>query len=315
MERMLRIHQEIAAGRYPNATTLARMFEIGTKTVVRDLAFMRERLELPIAYDSRKFGFYYSRPVSAFPTLRITQGELFALVVAEKALQQYRGTPFEKPLVSALAKLANQLPDTISFDLSDWDKTISFHTRAEPILDLDVFGKLAEAAAKRRQICFLYRKPRAAGAEERTVDPYHLANINGEWFLFGYDHARRDVRTFVPARMSNIRRTGRGFVRPEGFSLAERLRGSFGVVTGEGEYDVRIRFTPGAAGFIREKRWHPTQQLLDLDGGGVELRMKLSSLTEVQRWILNWGGDAAVISPLELADSVCDAAGRILAAH
>ncbi len=315
MERMLRIHQEIAAGRHPNATTLARLFEIGTKTIVRDLAFMRERLDLPIAYDSRKFGFYYSRPVSAFPTLRITQGELLALVVAEKALQQYRGTPFEKPLVSALTKLANQLPETISFNLADWDKTISFHTRAESILDLGIFGKLADAAAKRRQVCFLYRKPRAAEAEERMVDPYHLANINGEWFLFGYDHARRDIRTFVPARIANIRYTGRGFERPAGFSLADRLRGSFGVVTGEGEYDVRIRFTPDAAGFIREKRWHPTQTLHDIEDGGVELRMKLSSLSEIQRWILNWGGDASVISPRELADAVCDAAGRILAAH
>jgi proteasome accessory factor B len=34
--------------------------------------------------------------VDAFPTLTITEGELFALLVAEKALQQYRGTPYEK---------------------------------------------------------------------------------------------------------------------------------------------------------------------------------------------------------------------------
>ena len=31
--------------------------------------------------------------------MQITEGEIFALVVAEKALQQYRGTSFEKPLL------------------------------------------------------------------------------------------------------------------------------------------------------------------------------------------------------------------------
>jgi predicted DNA-binding transcriptional regulator YafY len=36
------------------------------------------------------------------------------------------------------------------------------------------------------------------------VDPYHLANINGEWFLFAYDHARKDIRTFVPARIQSV---------------------------------------------------------------------------------------------------------------
>ena len=33
------------------------------------------------------------------------------------------------------------------------------------------------------------------------MDPYHLANINGEWYLFAYDHVRKDIRTFVPARI------------------------------------------------------------------------------------------------------------------
>jgi len=36
----------------------------------------------------------------------------------------------------------------------------------------------------------------------------------------------------------------------------------------------------------------------------VELRMTLSSLAEVQRWILSWGGEAQVVQPRELAESV-----------
>ena len=41
--------------------------------------------------------------------------------------------------------------------------------------------------------------------ERRVVDPYHLANINGEWFLFAYDHGRKDVRTFAPARILDVK--------------------------------------------------------------------------------------------------------------
>ena len=99
-ERMLRIHQALQAGDYPNATRLAGELEVSTKSIHRDLEFMRDRLSLPLEYDGARRGFYYTQSVSAFPTLQITEGELFALLVAEKALQQYRGTNFEKPLIS-----------------------------------------------------------------------------------------------------------------------------------------------------------------------------------------------------------------------
>jgi len=42
------------------------------------------------------------------------------------------------------------------------------------------------------------------------------------------------------------------------------------------------------------------------------LKMKLSSLAEVQRWVLSWGGDATVLKPIELAESIRQAARNIL---
>ena len=233
-------------------------------------------------------------------------------MVAEKALQQYRGTSFEKPLLSALRKMEQSLPDTISLSLTDVEQTISFRTRAEPILDLEIFDALAKATTARRQLELTYRKPGQQQAEQRVVDPYHLANINGEWFLFAFDHLRNDLRTFVPARIKAIRPTGKTFERRKKFSLEERLRGSFGVQSGQGEFDVVIRFHERVADYIREKKWHESQQLRELKGGGVELRLKLSSLAEVGRWVLSWGGDAVVVRPAELAQSVRQAAQRVL---
>ncbi len=146
----------------------------------------------------------------------------------------------------------------------------------------------------------------------RIVDPYHLANINGEWFLFAFDHARKDFRKFVPARILEVKPTGKTFERSKKFSLEKRLRDSFGVHSGEGEYEVVIRFNARAADYIREKKWHESQQLRELKGGGVELKLKLSSLVEIERWILSWGGDARVLKPRELGEVVRAAARRLL---
>ena len=208
--------------------------------------------------------------------------------------------------------MEQSLPDTISLNLAEIEQTISFRTRAEQILNLEIFDTLAKATAHRRQIEMTYRKPGRSELELRIIDPYHLANINGEWYLFAYDHGREDIRTFAPARIQTVKPTGKIFERPDKFSLEKRLSGSFGVHSGEGEYEVVLRFTARAADLIREKKWHESQQLRELKDGGAELRMKLSSLQEIERWVLSWGGDAKVLKPRELVDAVRQAAEKIL---
>ncbi|MHB1308397.1 MAG: helix-turn-helix transcriptional regulator [Limisphaerales bacterium] len=312
LERMMRIHQALQSGTFPNLSRLSKDLEVSTKSIQRDLDFMKDRLNLPIQYHEQRWGYGYTEEVRAFPTLQITEGELFALLVAEKAVQQYRGTSFEQPLLSALKKMAASLPDTVSLHLADWDQTISFRTSAEPILNLEIFDTLARATAGRQQLSIAYRKAGDPAPETRIVDPYHLANINGEWYLFAHDHLRGDIRTFVPARIQSAQPTGKAFPRPPHFSVDQQLRDSFGVHSGDGCHEVLIRFSSKVAGYIREKRWHPSQNLRELPGGGVDLQVRLSSLSEIQRWILGWGGEAVAIQPPELSAAIRQAAEQLL---
>jgi len=109
-----------------------------------------------------------------------------------------------------------------------------------------------------------------------------------------------------------VKKTGKTFERQEKFSLEKRLRDSFGVHSGQGDFEVVIQFNARTADLVREKKWHESQQLRELKGGGAELRLKLSSLQEIERWVLSWGGDAKVLKPKELVDAVRQAAEKIL---
>jgi predicted DNA-binding transcriptional regulator YafY len=315
VERMMRIHAVLKSDRYPTAPALAAELEVTGKTVHRDLIFMRDRMGLPIEFDHDRKGYHYTEQVDAFPALQISEGELFALMVAEKALQQYRGTPFEERLVTALRKLERALPDTVSLNLAEWDHTISFRTSAEPIVNAPVMEKIAGAMQRREQLVIAYRKPGTKVVESRTIDPYHLANVNGDWYLFAFDHLRGALRTFSPTRVHAVEVTTKTFRRPAKFELEKQLRDSFGIFSKEGDFDVVIRFDDSVADYIREKRWHPSQRLVELPGGGLELHLKLGSLVEVQRWVLGWGGHAVALAPEGLVRGVQQAASALLERH
>lgn len=67
LARMMRLHERLIANRFPNCRKMAQEFEVSTKTVQRDVNFMRDQMGLPIEYDKARFGFHYTRPVSGFP--------------------------------------------------------------------------------------------------------------------------------------------------------------------------------------------------------------------------------------------------------
>ncbi len=84
---------------------------------------------------------------------------------------------------------------------------------------------------------------------------------------------------------------------------------------GTGDYRVVIRFTAAVAERIREREWHESQEMRDLPGGALELRLRLGALTEAEQWILSWGAAAEVLSPAELRTSIQKTATTLAATY
>ena len=45
---------------FPTVSTLAKEFEVSTRTVERDIEFLRDRYEAPIKYDIKHGGYVYT---------------------------------------------------------------------------------------------------------------------------------------------------------------------------------------------------------------------------------------------------------------
>jgi len=283
---------------------LARQFEVHVRTIHRDLDFMRDRLDLPLEYDSRRRGYYYTRPVEHFPLVPMTEAEIFALLVAHKAIAQYQGTPFERPLQTAFQKLSGQLDQDAHYALGSPDEVLSFRPLAPEMTDLENFQTLTRALKEKRALRFSYRNLGAANSRQRLVHPYHLACIENHWYLFAFDVDRKAMRTFVLARLAAPVLTSDRFTPPAKFDPNEYLKGSFAVFKGDADYEVVVDFDAWATDLLRGRRWHPTQELTELAEGRSRLRLRLNSLEEMVGWVLSWGAHATAVRPRALLERV-----------
>lgn len=323
-ERIQRIHAILAEGRAVNVPTLLKLLgedESGpddakrpdqSKTIRRDLAYMRDRMGLPVSeYDVKKGGFYYTEKVANLPLVQITEGELLALLVARQAVEAYRGTPYARVLEQAFAKLRMGLRDEVSFPGDGLSESISFRSTGTGVVDEALFVAVSKAVLERREVEFTYRKPDYNEPELRRVQPYHLASIGGMWYLAGHDLDRRAMRTFSLARVSEFAPTMHRFARDPGFSAETYFRDSFGMLRGEGTVTVRIEFDGYAGQLVRERVWHASQKITDNPGDKVELELQVSQTDEVRRWVLGWGERARVIEPPTLVAEMREVAGRL----
>ena len=317
LARMLQIHEVLQTGDATNCNRLARGLEVSPRTVQRDIDFMRDQLGLPIEYEPTQRTLRYTREVVQFPTMKISEGELVALSVARQALTQYRGTPFEKPLRDAFEKLTAGLREQIQFSWSgDFKEAISFRAGGQGVGDLSIFEVASEAVLRREELTFAYRKLASDREEERCVQPLHLACVDNQWYLFGFDLGRSgSVRTFALTRIRQLRNTGRAFVRPKHFSLDEHLADSFGVFSSPEPERVRLRFDAFAGRLISERTWHASQHLETGADGCVELTMHVGISPEVERWVLGWGEHVEAIEPPALRATIAETAVRVCAQY
>lgn len=315
LERMMRLHEKLKAGKFPNCRKLADELEVSSKTIQRDIDFMRDRLNLPIEYDQLHFGFAYTEPVTSFPSIEVSEGEIVALFVAKKALAQYQGTPFEKPLHTAFGKITRGLTDAVDFHWGDVDASISFRGLGRSVADLELFEAVSRAVLNSQELLFEYKKLAGSHYEPRRVQPYHLGCVENQWYLFAFDLARNQLRTFALPRMRHARNTKARFTRPSDFSIGKHLGDSFGVFTGKPRYRVRIRFDAFAARLVRERHWHPSQKIKQLRNQEIELTLDLGGLEEIERWVLSWGAHARVLEPPALVEQVRAAARQIAGSY
>lgn len=250
--RLFEIDRLVRDGLYPNATRLARDCGVTRKTIQRDLDTLRWEMGAPIVYDAKRRGYCYAEPGYSLPAVTVTEQELFALVVAERAIDNYVGTPLEDPLRRAFAKLGGCLSADAATRLEFTPASIHFVGTPGPTITAEVWKALHLAIRERRTMAMRVYVAYRNQEVERRFDPYAMLVRERDWYVIGYDHRSGQFPYFYVPRIRALQLTDETFEVHSDFDLKLILAKGFAGMAGDGRprdpfRQGRRRAGPGAA--------------------------------------------------------------------
>jgi predicted DNA-binding transcriptional regulator YafY len=290
---------------------------VNRRTIHRDLNAIHEA-GYPLVSEWRDGAKVY-RFLTRFkdvPPINFTLQELLTLAFLRSQADVLRGTPFHDDMEAIFRKVNSVLPPRYAAHM----ERIT-HVSLPLLQGGRDYGRSAEVLKLLREaLLFQYRvilEYDARGKGETVsyvVEPYTLIFYKGGLYLLGHALNRGALRTFSVERIRTVTVGRERFEMPADFRPEERLHDAFGIVE-EQAMTVRVRFAPAVAHAIRERIWHPSQSIVEADGGSVVLTFTAGGTMEIAAWILSYGRHAEVLEPQALRTEIARQAADMAATY
>lgn len=308
LERALSILRDLSRLGGADLYELAERYGATVRTIRRDLEAL-ERAGLPLAREPSEDG---KRLRWRLDQGRDRRGDLAALLDASHylalrvAMSDAGSLARETGIYGTLEDLAGKIEKAVGPKgrgqlaaiercFMSWDKHAYRSAGKEHLWPL-------VKAIEGRRICRVrYRAASGDGhARNHEVLPLRLFVHDRAVYLLCQFQGHREVRTLNLHRLEQMEVTQREGRVPAGFDPARWAESAFGIFPGEEPVKYVLRFAREVAPYIRERVWHPSQQLEERRGGGVELRFTCGESDEVASWVAGWRNGVRVISPRSL---------------
>jgi predicted DNA-binding transcriptional regulator YafY len=242
--------------------------------------------------------------------------ELCALYLSRTVLAAVAGGPFQDSLTSAFDKLYEALPPSLWKFIESLPDALGAkeHTsRPRSATAAKSMDTLMSAILARRRVKMRYHSFASKKLKEYLVEPYRLAYAQGGLYLQAFVPEYGEMRTFAAQRIEQATALEESF-SPVADSPAGVFPHSLGAFSGTPE-TVVVDFNAAEAPYIREREWHPSQQIEELSGGRLRLTLSVVIDWGLQAWLLGFGAAARVVKPPKLKQAIIDALDETRAAY
>jgi len=317
-ERFYRIDQLLNDLRSVPMAKLMEALDTSKATVKRDIEYMRDRMNAPIVWDRALRGYRFDTSLPGaekynLPGLWFNAQEIFALLTMHQLLSNLGSgllTPHIEPLLARLNALLGSQDDSAE-EIRRRIRILHMAARTERP---EHFEAIASATIRRRRLKIAYHARSSDETTEREVSPQRLVHYRDNWYLDGWCHLRKGLRSFSVDAIGAAEILD-GTAKPVAEkTLREVLESSYGIFSGKADKRARLRFTPAQARWVAAERWHPQQVTQFEKDGSYLIEIPYHNDGELIMDILRYGPDVEVLGPPALRRKVqqrlLDAAAR-----
>ncbi|MEQ1882221.1 MAG: WYL domain-containing protein [Burkholderiales bacterium] len=317
-DRIYELHKILGDRRTPISRTdiMARM-DCSEPTFYRLMGLLKDQLFAPVELDKDSGGYYYRRDAAGgtyeLPGLWFNARELQALMVFDHLLEN-----LEPGLLGEhLAPLKKRIGDLLSH------KRLGLSEAAQRIRILGMaarpvgqwFQIMAGATLQRRKLRLNYRGRGRNEATERTVSPQRIIHYRDNWYLDGWCHLRRGLRSFAVDRVIDAHELDEAADAIAEKELDEHFASAYGIFSGKANKEAVLLFSAERARWVADERWHPRQKGQFQIDGRYELKIPYRDERELVMDILKHGPEVEVVEPQSLRHQVSEALEKTLALY
>jgi len=294
LHRIFFVHDEIMKFGKVTTKKIVDAFEITTRQVQRDIREMKQ-MGAPVEYSAEVGGYTYKRPwnILDYADKKTLLFYLFASKMATNLSLM--------PVVSR--RLLSEIEDVFLKNYSEVLERISYEFSDTEPFSTELVTKIIDSMQTKTAIDIQYCNV-SGEISRRTIEPWHLVNYGGRWYVLAWCRESFELRTFYISRI--IKTLGK-FAQREPFSkeidepmLNKCLHEGYGIFKTDSTREVTIRFYEPILNFIRHRKWHPKQRIKKTqfeDKPCIELKIPVGDYTEITSMILSLAPNAEAVSP------------------
>lgn len=249
------------------------------------------------------------RPFDRLEQTGLSVMELCALYFSRTLLETMPGGPLVDEAERAFAKIERALPAGCRRFLDQLPRVLKAKATGQKQHDerriREILARALDATLLHRRVTMRYASAASRRTKDYIVEPQRIVHAHGGIYLVAWVTEYGEIRHFAAERIQTLGLLDESF-EPRALP-AEPFADSLGVNTGTPEKIV-VEFTSDVAPFVRERRWHKSQVIEDATDGGIAVTLTVCNDRPLLAWILSFGPDARVISPISLAQQVFEAA-------
>lgn len=288
----------------PRAEILSKL-EISPATFKRDLAKLRDRLNIPVVFDKDLGGYRLEAADSRaeLPGLWFSQEEVLALLTIQNMIDQLEPGilgPKLKPLQDRLSSMMSSQ----GLDAQTLARRVKLLQAGKRRLKLKCFELIAKATLERKKVRVAHFNRQNGETVSRLISPQQLVHYRDNWYVDAWCHLREGLRNFAIDAIQECEILEEDTLEVETKKIKDEVESGYGIFGGQATEWAKLKFSSNKARWISREEWHPEQKSYTEQDGSYILEIPYSDTRELMADILRHGADVEVISPSSLRHEI-----------